>query len=262
MGFDTPPAWPLLHHPGSRDRGERHDPAQHQVVALDRAHQLAQRQRGILLRYGGAGLSRAAPPSTARPPRLCSPAPVSCIRHSTAAPTTSTNIDAVWSGRSCTCTSPRLATTASVLGGVAGAVLARALRQHMAGTVFGARYDDTAGFDLPQLAVWLTAEVTSLLRAHPDPGWRRVRYATVARPTPREIRVNLHGVGASDECGRRQASDEDQRVLDDIWQLAELHNWHSRDEHRFGLILHVVTDRSAATLVAPGEISTTVSTDS
>ncbi len=31
------------------------------------------------------------------------------------------------------------------------------LRKHVPDTVFGERYDDTAGLDLSQLAVWLTA---------------------------------------------------------------------------------------------------------
>ncbi|VVJ22695.1 Uncharacterised protein [Amycolatopsis camponoti] len=154
-----------------------------------------------------------------------------------------------------------LATTTSVLGGVAGRVLQQALRTHVAGTVIGAHFEDTAGIDLPQLAVWLTAEVTALLRDHLDPVWQRVRCATVARLTPREIRVNLHGLDASGECERWEPSETDQRVLDDIWQLAEQHNWHRGDERRFDLVLHVVTGRSAARMFALGERPGTICTE-
>lgn len=163
-----------------------------------------------------------------------------------------------WYDATASCT---LGTTASVLGGVAGRVLQQALRTHAVGTVFGAHFEDTAAIDLPQLAVWLTAEVTALLRAHPDPAWQRVRCATVARLTPREIRVNLHGLGAAGECGRWEPSETDQLLLDDIWQLAEQHNWHRGDEHRFDLILHVVTSRSAARLLALGERPGTIGTE-
>ncbi|WP_020663102.1 hypothetical protein [Amycolatopsis benzoatilytica] len=150
-----------------------------------------------------------------------------------------------------------LATTARVLGRVADAVLEAALREHASGTVFGERYGDTAALELPQLAVWLSAEVTGLLRGHHDPVWRAVRCSAVARPLPREIRLNLHGLG---EAAERWVPDVDgQRLLDDIRRLADHHNWNRGHERRFGLILCVVTDPSAPARVArdkgPGTIT-------
>jgi hypothetical protein len=144
-----------------------------------------------------------------------------------------------------------LDTTGSVLGPVAGTVLAHAVREHLSGTVFGERYGGTAALELPQLAVWLTAEVTSLLRAHSDPMWRAVRCATVARPGAREIQLNLYRL--SEPAERWEPDIDDQRVLDDIWRLADHHNWNRSHEHRFTLDLHVVTDHSAPALLARGE---------
>lgn len=153
-----------------------------------------------------------------------------------------------------------LATTARVLGSVAGTVLDAGLRDHPPGVVFGERYDDTAVLDLPQLAVWLTAEVTSLLCAHPDPVWRTVRCATIARPTSREIQLNLYG--RSEPAERWEPDIDDQRVLDDIWRLADGHNWNRGHEHRFILVMHVVTDHSAPALLARGAGPGTITTES
>ncbi len=153
-----------------------------------------------------------------------------------------------------------LATTARVLGSVAGTVLEAALREHPLEIVFGERYGDTAALELPQLAVWLTAEVTSLLRAHPDPVWRAVRCATVARPASREIQLNLYGL--SEPAERWEPDVDDQRVLDDIWELADHHNWNRGHEHRFILVMHVVTDHSAPALLARGEAPGTITVES
>ncbi|GAB3000830.1 MULTISPECIES: hypothetical protein [Amycolatopsis] len=153
-----------------------------------------------------------------------------------------------------------LATTARVLGRVAGTVLGQAVREHPTGTVFGERYDDTAALELPQLAIWLTAEVTTLLRAHSDPAWRAVRCATVARPASRGIQLNLYGL--SEPAERWEPDIDDQRVLDDLRRLADHHNWHRGHEHRFILILHVVADHSAPTLLARGEAPGTITVES
>ncbi|QWF81035.1 hypothetical protein [Amycolatopsis sp. CA-230715] len=154
-----------------------------------------------------------------------------------------------------------VATTARVLGGVADTALEAALRDHPLGIVVGERYADTAELELPQLAVWLTAEVTSFLRAHPDPVWRAVRCATVARPASRKIQLNLYGL--SERSEQWESTREDQRVLADIWILIDHHNWHGGDErHRFILVIHVVTAHSAPTLLACGERPGTITTES
>lgn len=103
----------------------------------------------------------------------------------------------------------------------------------------GARYPDTARLDLPQLAVWLMAELVARA-ADPDtglsPGWR---YAAAVNPTRREIRFTVFG--PRDEQQREYpAATAGPMVGVHAARIIDAHNWTNPTDARDHRFTHTV----------------------
>ncbi|MFJ7218935.1 hypothetical protein [Amycolatopsis sp. NPDC098790] len=104
------------------------------------------------------------------------------------------------------------------------------------GRTYGEAYLATAALDLPAVAVWIMAELTTLGRSAYSPIWPHVRYGAVVNTTLNEIKLCLYGLEADEPAVSRRAFRE-------IEAVARAHNWSNRivgDDRRFQLFNHVV----------------------
>jgi hypothetical protein len=113
-----------------------------------------------------------------------------------------------------------------------------ASRQH------GESYLDTATLDLPELAVWIMAELVASA-ADPDYGLApELRYAALVNPTRRELRLTVFGV-TDDQ--REESSGTTTRQVMRLFTtpIVHAHNWSNPDDHRDYRFIY--------TVAAPGE---------
>lgn len=127
-----------------------------------------------------------------------------------------------------------------------------------AARAYGDRYPDTAALDLPQLAVWLLAELTHHTQAMAIPGWMRARFAAAVNTARNEIHLYVHGID-DHHCA---PTEDDRAALAELVASTQAHNWtnpHDLGDRRFHLYTRVVTEHDAATLGARGRLPGTVS---
>lgn len=100
-----------------------------------------------------------------------------------------------------------------------------ASRQH------GESYLDTATLDLPQLAVWIMAELVASA-ADPDHGLApELRYAALVNPTRRELRLTVFGV--TDDQREETSGTTTRQVMRALTMpIVHGHNWTNPDDRR------------------------------
>lgn len=130
---------------------------------------------------------------------------------------------------------PDLATTKASMGLPADGVrVSPASRHH------GESYLDTWMRDLPELAVWIMAELVTSA-ADPDQGLApELRYAALVNPTRRELRLTVFGV-TDDQCedGPETTAPQVMRLLST--PIVHAHNWNNPDDSRDYRFLYTVT---------------------
>lgn len=140
------------------------------------------------------------------------------------------------------------------LGGEAGVAVIPESR------VYGESYPDTAALTLPQVAVWLLADLTRRAASDTSPIWPQVRFAVVVNTACDQIRLYLYGI--DDTPGQRRVpTDTDFAALDDIQTVARAVGWTNPDDdpdRRFTLDTHVVADYEHPVLRQEGRTPGTV----
>lgn len=127
-----------------------------------------------------------------------------------------------------------------------------------AARAYGDRYADTAAVDLPQLAVWLLAELTHHTRAKAVPAWKQARFAAAVNVARNEIHLYAHGIDDL-HCA---STEEDRAAFGELVASTQAHNWinpHDLGDRRFHLYTRVVTEHDSATLGGRGRLPGTVS---
>ncbi|OXM59561.1 hypothetical protein [Amycolatopsis vastitatis] len=112
-----------------------------------------------------------------------------------------------------------------------------------AGRTYGESYPATAALDLPALAVWIMAELTTLGRRDDSAIWSHIRYAAVVNTTLNEIRLLLFGLAdqGPDESGNWS---DHSRAFQELNATIQAHNWTNQivsGDCRFGYFDHPVS---------------------